>query len=1008
MMTWKRLILALPGGAPEDLSEALAADFAEDLLASWTALWHPELIHCTQTIPEWKRSDLSSLDVEQALVLVPKASQSLMETTLRERLTVLESEAIQSQADRRSTASAMRDLLATRSTDANTADWDRWQDDFFSLGFAYWQLHLIIRQLRYSSTLNSVLFQEQLLHAAQAVAEQKEDEAERWIQSCFDQLAQERDHHFAQAVHLVDVVLLHRAPDEHQRNSLTNVSHPQFWIGDFQRWIRSRGSGNQWREAIYGDDWIDMAGGGEQWIEAICTNDRIDVAGGGEHLAAIPWLEESFALELLSETRRWYCQLFGRTPDVYATFSPSLHANSPRQLLASGYKATLLLDWQAARYPQSSQAKIYWEAPDGSCIDAISNQVIDASNVSSFLHLGTRIGKQMDYHQVPTLLLTHWAGQTSWPMEDLVRVSRRSPLLGSWIRLPEYFASTQRPYHQERLTANKFPRQPLPVDGTQLGADDVRWRLQRDMTAVRNLAVLQQQLDGWLARQPLPEPSWEWNWSEELANQGPSDLEGVSDGEGNPRETAHSPLSACQPGLFSKIATRLALAWQADNDYIAQRQLTQVDREILPTAKRCIEGLRDRMPHASNSLAPKRKLFVVNPWSGARRLLMENVSLRAVEESASTRIYASHPHSRDGEAVVDVVVDVPPMGILQLSDQTHVTKRGKLPLIAREPGVLGNEFIEAHFDLTSGRLKGTYAPNHRGNRLSGMLALRLPENGSGGASYSQMKATRMEVLKSNTVVGRILFEGDLVDGTKKLGNYELEYSLFRGSRVLDIVVRCNGLQIPATPDLKHYLCWRTAWANMSGIVSLWQHGTKTTMPTGWSYCPSLLEIDEADHREYLLPNGISRHRRLDERFLDSLLPTENGEGEFWFGIGLDLPRPRQTCMDHFSNSFSIEDPSTELQAGPSAWFVQCTPSQIHVELVASLGHPGKPPQGMRIRLQDHAGRPTVASVDLFRKPQKASTIDSAGKAWTDLVIEDQKVKVPLKAHESAMVDILWE
>jgi hypothetical protein len=1007
-MTWKRLILALPGGAPEDLSEAMAADLAEDLLASWTALWHPELIHKTQTIPEWKRSDPSALDVEHALVLVPKASQSLMETTLRERLTVLESEAIQSFWDRTSTASALRELLATQSTADSSADWDRWQDDFFSLGFAYWQLHLIIRQLRYSSTLNSVLFQEQLLHAAQAVAERNGEEAERWIQSCFDQLSQERDHHFAQTIHLVDIVLMHRPPNEDQRKTLTNVAHPQFWIGDFPRWIPPRGAGNQWRTAIYGDDWIDMAGGGQEWIEAISANDWIDMAGGGEHLAVIPWLEESFALELLTETRRWYGEIFGRSPEINATFSPSLHAHSPRQLVASGYKATLLLDWQAARYPQSSQAKIYWEAPDGTCIDAISNQVIDAAQVASFLHLGTRIGKQMDYHQVPTLLLTHWAGQTSWPMEDLLRVARRSPLLGTWIRLPEYFASTQRPYHQERLTASKFPKQPLPVDGNQWNADAVRWRLQRDMTAVRNLAVLQQQLDGWLAGHPLPEPSWEWNWRDQLVKQSPKELQGACEAESTPLETTHSPASACQLVLFQKIAERLALAWQADSDYMAIRPLTQLERDILPAATRSIQSLLDRMPHSSQSLASKRRLFLVNPWSGARRLLLENLPLRALEESASTRVYASHAHSQDGNAVVDAVVDVPPLGILQLSDETHVTKRAKLPLIAREPGVLGNEFIEAHFDLTSGRLKGTYAPNHRGNRLSGMLALRLPGNGPGGPLYTQMKLTRMEVLKSNPVIGRILFLGDLVDGSQKLGSYELEYSLFRGSRVLDIVVHCTGLQLPTTPVLKHYLCWRTAWANISGIVSIWQHGTKTTMPTGWSYCPSLLEIDEADHREYLLPNGISRHCRLDERFLDSLLPTENGVGTFRFGIGLDLPRSRQTCMDHFAKPFSIEGPSMELQAGPSAWFVQCTPSQIHVELVASLGRPGTPPQGMRIRLQDHAGRSTVASVDLFRKPRKASTIDSEGKIWTDLVIEDQKVKIPLKAHESAMVDILWE
>jgi hypothetical protein len=983
-MTWKRLILALPGGAPEDLSEAMAADLAEDLLASWSALWHPELIHLTQTIPEWKRSDPSALDVEQALVLVPRASQSLMETTLRERLTVLESEAIESRENRLATATALRELLVARSPAASSPDWDRWQADFFSLGFAYWQLHLIIRQLRYSSTLNSVLFQEQLLAAALAVAQQHDEEAERWIQSCFDQLAQERDHHFAQAVHLVDIVLMHRPPDENQCKSLTTDPHAQFWIGDFPGWIR-------------------QADASKPWMDAIRENDRIDLAGGSDPLEVIPWLEESFALQLLSENRRWYHQHVGRTPEVYATFTPSLHANSPRQLLASGYKAALLLDWQAARYPQSSQAKIYWEAPDGSCIDAISNQVIDAAQVASFLHLGTRIGKQMDYHQVPTLLLTHWAGQTSWPMEDLLRVARRSPLLGSWIRLPEYFASTQRPYHQERLTASKFPKQPLPVAWSQLATDEVRWKVQREISSARNLAVLLQQLDGWLARQPLPGPSSEWDWSDDSPSDGSDRPASPSGSEGQELSETANTMPSCQPALFSQVTQCLAFAWADDHAENAHQELLQLERKIQTAAIRSVERIRDRMPRSSQAASSERQLFVTNPWSGARRLLLENLPLRALEESEGSRVYASQTHSQG----VDAVVDLPPMGILQLAEESRVTKKTKLPLIAREPGVLGNEFLEAHFDLQSGRLKGTYAPNHRGNRLSGMLAVRLPENGSGTAAYSQMKATGMEMLKSNTIVGRVRFSGELVDGSTTLGTYQLDYSLYRGSRVLEIELRCSGLRLPAIPDLKHYLCWRTAWANISGIVSLWQHGTKTIMPTGWSYAPSLVEIDEADHREYLLPNGISRHRRLEDRFLDSLLPIQNGAGEFRFGVGLDLPKPRQSCLDHFSESHAVADGSGRMGAGPSAWFVQCTPSHILVELVASLGRPGEPPQGMRIRLQDHSGRSTVASVDLFRKPRKASTIDQHGKAWTDLVIEDQKVKVPLKAHESAMVDILW-
>ena len=87
-MAFNRLIAVLPCYSLEDISKDLRDPQIAEFHAAWTALWHPLILSYATGIPEWKRSDGSSLDVEQALVLVPSATSSPVEAPVIERLIV--------------------------------------------------------------------------------------------------------------------------------------------------------------------------------------------------------------------------------------------------------------------------------------------------------------------------------------------------------------------------------------------------------------------------------------------------------------------------------------------------------------------------------------------------------------------------------------------------------------------------------------------------------------------------------------------------------------------------------------------------------------------------------------------------------------------------------------------------------------------------------------------------------------------------------------------------------
>src|SRR5688500_9666906 len=87
-MSLRRATLILPCHRLDDFPTHLTGERASEVLAGWTALWHPALIAAIGAIPSWRSSDAlpdpSELDAE--LIVLPEASRQRMSADWCDRL----------------------------------------------------------------------------------------------------------------------------------------------------------------------------------------------------------------------------------------------------------------------------------------------------------------------------------------------------------------------------------------------------------------------------------------------------------------------------------------------------------------------------------------------------------------------------------------------------------------------------------------------------------------------------------------------------------------------------------------------------------------------------------------------------------------------------------------------------------------------------------------------------------------------------------------------------------
>src|SRR3954463_13034069 len=194
-MTIRHASVMLPARELDDFPTHLRGEAATDLLAAWTAVWHPALIHATQQLPGWHPAgeppDPATLEGE--LVVIPSASRQQMPPDWIERVMAMSPRNPMPVEAKRCRAETLEAILSSAGIQSNKLS-EETVADFFALGFAHFKIGLLTRAMRYSSVLDEEQFTSAVLTAAAAAEVGNREQQREEIGRAFDLLADERNH----------------------------------------------------------------------------------------------------------------------------------------------------------------------------------------------------------------------------------------------------------------------------------------------------------------------------------------------------------------------------------------------------------------------------------------------------------------------------------------------------------------------------------------------------------------------------------------------------------------------------------------------------------------------------------------------------------------------------------------------------------------------------------------------------------------------------------------------
>ncbi|MBI1248049.1 hypothetical protein GC197_09435 [bacterium] len=417
----QEIAILLPCHSFEDFPTYHSGEDAQSLLASWTAMWHPLLIASAGKKPQWHRNDSPPENLEQLALVIPTICTADLPSGFSQRAKQSGAVLVKGLSDRQEIVSRLlAEIPPANELAAKLAP------DFFALGYCYLQVELLTRQMRYSSSLDEIYFENKTVDAAKAAAEGNEEEARECLQACFDVLMEERNQYYSVDVSLLDFTLVAESTLGDALLAEVNSELPvNLWIsGSLALKIADQ-------HALIRDA-----------IASKLETDQLGLVGGELVEGPLNLLDPETLLENFQRGRAAYQEAFGASPKVFGRRRFGMTSFLPQVLRGLGYIGSIHATLDDGKMPVSNQGKAAWEGTDGSTIDTLAKFPLDATKAETFLGLFSKLGESMDGEHVATLAFAHWPQMTSPWYEDLKMIARYGKSLGEFTTVERYFEET--------------------------------------------------------------------------------------------------------------------------------------------------------------------------------------------------------------------------------------------------------------------------------------------------------------------------------------------------------------------------------------------------------------------------------------------------------------------------------------------------------------------------------------------------------------------------------------
>ena len=960
-----RLYVILPCHSLEDFPIHHVGDEAANVLANWTALWHPVLIAACGRKPDWQRADYGDFRFELAedetcVAVLPTISEHSLNSDLTERLEKHQAIFIEGLSDRNE---IVRHAVASfpdankklESVDQEIAE------DFHALGYAYLQTQIMTRQLRYSSNLDEERFGEVVLAAANAAISGDEDTTKSMLTRCFDLLLEEKNGYYPVEPELLDVVLTAETTLGPSFATQLKKSHDQN--------VLLTGKVAQRLSEKYPDH-ADI-------LKTRIADQKVTLIGGLYDELPANLVATETTLNQIHEGRKTLSKLFDSEPSVFMRRRFGLNPALPGLLDQLDFVGCVHATLDDGSFPRGTSSNMRWTGDDDHSILAFGELPLSAEEPGAFLGLGVKIGEAIDSAHVSSLLFVHWPNKTCQAFEDVIRATRYGPLFGTFMSFDAYYDSVYDPGYGDTFTTDEY-RNPFLKQAVERSQSNPISRHTKYWKRFYKLQSCRSLLTQTCARTSIDSQS-----AIDLQNR------------------------IAQLSSSAEAALNLT-----DDDAGIDSAIDELENEIKSCWSAHSAGKASRDNHACTQL--------INTTSTKRRSIITTQDKTVGSLKHEAPVVYAEGSSENGTTWV---VELPAIGAGHISSE-QIANRADLkkdppPL---EERILRNEFFQLEVDESTGGIRSIQLYGSRTNLCGQQIAMRIPATRDARnqpltkAHYSKMVAD--EITSSSTqIFGEIVSKGTLRDGDEKVASFKQSIRVTRGVRIADVSIEVEPLKALRHTQ-NHYICSRLAWKDESSRVYANSLESKYDVTSDWFHATNYFEVIQDDHRITMLTEGLPYHRRTSRRMLDSILIVgEEQERRFHFGLGVDVPYAMSAAVNRLTPLIEIST-ENDVAGERTSWLFHLNCKNVLATHWEPLFEPASPNDatpdkwtGVSIRLRETEGRSGQLTVSCPNPARSAERTSLAGDFISSLDVDQEdrsKVQVDFGRFEFLQIKIHWK
>jgi len=442
----KRTLVFLPCHTLDDFPTWLEEPDADELLAAWTAAWHPVLLAAIGRLPDWASVD-SPPETTESLLIVPAAHDDRLHgggfppSGLRGVDRSAGGAVVRRLGTRAEIVEAAIGVLEGAPIGGQEAPL---RDDFYALGLAWLWSELLARRMRSSAGIDRTDFPSRAVEAARLAVQGREDEAREALRECFGLLESSRKRYYPVEIWLVDLILLAEStPARSIADALASPLPAGFVASgkvidalasgctDELRTLGSRIAAGQ------------ATGCGGMWDDQPLGHMTAEALRGSFDRGMAAWRRH-----------------VGAIPRVFARRAGAGSALLAQVLDSFGYAGAVWQAFDGSRLPSTGGSRMRWEACRGRTIELLARPAADARTASTGISLYDTLGDILDHDHAAILPFAHYPGTAAEWFGDLRRIAVWSDVFGRFIAPQDLFPQTAAAATRLDLGPDRFPDEP--------------------------------------------------------------------------------------------------------------------------------------------------------------------------------------------------------------------------------------------------------------------------------------------------------------------------------------------------------------------------------------------------------------------------------------------------------------------------------------------------------------------------------------------------------------------